>query len=185
MKIQALTILFLICVKSASGSMAINDQVPHFQAINSEGKSWNSKKFIGQKKLLLYFYPAAMTGGCTKQACAYRDDLKKWNSLGVEVIGISGDQPSNLSLFKKAENINFTLLSDPTGKIAKIFNVPVGKGGIIERFFKGDKYTLERGVTVKRWTFLISQTGKLLYKNNQVNAVKDSEQVMNFVKSKN
>ena len=65
-----------------------------------------------------------------------------------------------------------------------IFYVPVGKGGIIERFFKGDKYTLERGVTVKRWTFLISQTGKLLYKNNQVNAVKDSEQVMNFVKSK-
>ena len=185
MKIQGLTILFLICVKSVFGAMAINDQVPHFQAINSEGKSWNSKKFIGQKKLLLYFYPAAMTGGCTKQACAYRDDLKKWKSLGVEVIGISGDQPSNLSLFKKAENINFTLLSDPTGKIAKIFNVPIGKGGMIERFFKGDKYTLERGVTVKRWTFLISQTGKLLYKNNQVNAVKDSEQVMNFVKSRN
>ena len=185
MKIQVFTILFLICIKSTIGSIAINDQVPHFQAINSEGKSWNSNKFIGQKKLLLYFYPAAMTGGCTKQACAYRDDLKKWKSLGVEVVGISGDQPSNLSLFKKAENINFTLLSDPTGKIAKIFNVPVGKGGIIERFFKGDKYTLERGVTVKRWTFLISQTGKLLYKNNQVNAVKDSEQVMNFVKSKN
>ena len=185
MKIQVPVILFLIFFHSANGAMIVNQQVPHFQAINSEGKSWDSKKFIGQKKLLLYFYPAAMTGGCTKQACAYRDDLKKWKDLGVEVVGISGDQPSNLSLFKKSENINFTLLSDPTGKIAKIFDVPVGKGGIIERFLKGDKYTLERGVTVKRWTFLISQSGKLLYKNNQVNAVKDSEQVMNFVKSKN
>ncbi len=185
MKFHSIQILFLFLAKSTIGEIVVNDQVPNFQAINSEGKTWNSQKVLGQKKLLLYFYPAAMTGGCTKQACAYRNDLEKWKDLGVEVVGISGDQPSNLSLFKKSEKINFTLLSDPTGKIAKIFGVPIGKGGMIERFSQGDKYTLERGVTLKRWTFLISQTGKILYKNNQVNAVKDSENVMKFLKSQN
>jgi peroxiredoxin Q/BCP len=183
MKFHSFLTLFLILVNSTLGEIEVNEQVPEFKAINSEGKTWESQKILGQKKLLLYFYPAAMTGGCTKQACAYRNDLKKWKELGVEVVGISGDQPSNLSLFKQAEKINFTLLSDPTGKIARIFDVPIGKGGMIERFIRGDKYTLERGVTLKRWTFLISQTGKLLYKNNQVNAIKDSENVMKFLKS--
>ena len=77
-----------------------------------------------------------------------------------EIIGISGDQVENLS-FAKSENIPFTLLSDPTGKVAKLFNVPTSKGGKIERFVNGDRYTLERGITTKRWTFLISKNGKL------------------------
>lgn len=165
-------------------ALNLNDQVPTFEAVDSNGQRWDSNKFLGKKDILIYFYPAAMTGGCTKQACAYRDNYSEWKKQNIEVIGISGDQFKNLSLFAKAERIPFTLLSDPDGKVANLFGVPTTKGGMIERFFQGDKYTLERGITAKRWTFLISKSGKLLYKNNQVNALKDSETVMKFIKKK-
>ncbi|MDG0964276.1 MAG: hypothetical protein P8O23_04390, partial [Opitutales bacterium] len=69
--------------------------------------------------------------------------------------------------------------------VAKLFNVPISKGGIIERFLKGDKFTLERGVTPKRWTFLISKSGKLIYKNDQVTASEDSSNVMKFINKQN
>lgn len=185
--INAISKFYLLAaftISSSSMAININDQVPSFRAVDSTGAIWESKTFLGQKQILLYFYPAAMTGGCTKQACAYRDDIEKWKILGVEVIGISGDQPASLSIFKKAKGLPFTLLSDPTGKVANLFNVPSGKGGVIERFVNGDKYTMERGVTAKRWTFLISKTGKLLYKNTNVSASKDSETVLQFLKRK-
>jgi peroxiredoxin Q/BCP len=86
-----------------------------------------------------------------------------------------------LTLFRKAEKIPFTLLSDPNGKIANLFNVPTQKGGIIERFYMGNKYTLTRGVTSMRWTFLISKSGKIIYKNNQVDPTKDSQTVLEFI----
>lgn len=184
MKFSLSIILIFLSFLNPLLALEINDVVDNFEAIDSKGKTWKSEKFRNRKHILLYFYPAAMTGGCTKQACAYRDDHEEWKKLGVEVIGISGDQSDNLSLFKEAEKLPFTLLSDPQGQLAKLFNVPVGKGGIIERFIKGDKFTLERGVTIKRWTFLISKSGKLLYKDNQVSASKDSKTVMEFLNNK-
>ena len=125
-----------------------------------------------------------MTGGCTKQACAFRDDREKWRERNVEVVGISGDQPEGLALFKRAERLNFTLLADPDGKVAKAFGVPAGKGGSIDRFVKGEKFTLNRGVTTKRWTFLLAKDGKVLYKNDKVQAPMDSSTVLNFLKKK-
>lgn len=166
-------------------ALNISDSVPNFEAIDANKNTWRLDKFHSKKYVLLYFYPAAMTGGCTKQACSYRDSYQDWQKLGVEVVGISGDRSENLSLFAKAEKIPFTLLSDPDGKVAQLFQVPQKKGGIIERFFLGDKYTLERGVTIKRWTFLISKSGKLIYKNDKADPLKDSENVMKFIKNKN
>lgn len=163
-------------------ALEVGDKVPEFKALDEKGKTWSSKSFHGKKLLLVYFYPAAMTGGCTKQACAFRDDQAKWKSNNVEVVGISGDQPENLALFKEAENLTFTLLADPQGKVAKSFGVPAGKGGSIDRFVQGEKFTLNRGVTTKRWTFLVSKEGKLLYKNDKVQAAQDSSNVLDFLK---
>ncbi len=162
-------------------ALQVGDRVPDFQAIDDEGKKWESKSFRGKKLLLVYFYPAAMTGGCTKQACAFRDDRAKWKEKEVEVVGVSGDEHQNLALFKRAEGLNFTLLSDLDGKMAKAFGVPAGKGGSIDRFVKGEKFTLNRGVTTKRWTFLLSKEGKVLYKNDKVQAARDSEMVLQFL----
>ena len=184
-------IFFYICVLSCTfmsltlRALNISDSVPNFEAIDANGKTWRLDKFHSKNYVLLYFYPAAMTGGCTKQACSFRDSYQDWKKLGVEVVGISGDLPENLALFTKAEKLPFTLLSDPDGKVAELFQVPQKKGGIIERFFLGDKYTLERGVTIKRWTFLISKSGKLIYKNDKVDPLKDSANVMEFIKNKN
>ena len=165
-------------------ALEVGDRVPDLQAIDDEGKKWESKSFRGKKLLLVYFYPAAMTGGCTKQACAFRDDKAIWDGMDVEVVGVSGDQPEGLALFKEAEGLNFTLLADPDGKVAKTFGVPTGKGGSIERTVKGKKITLNRGVTTKRWTFLLSKEGKILYKNDKVQAAQDSATVQGFLKTK-
>ena len=106
------------------------------------------------------------------------------NEHGEEIGAVSGDMPSNLALFKEVENLPFTLLSDPEGKLARLFDVPTTSGGVIEKLFKGEKFKLERGVTTKRWTFLLSKQGKLIYKNEKVNASKDSEIVMEFLTKK-
>ena len=184
MSFQSLLFIFPFVLVHSLFALQVNEQVPIFQAVDSKGSKWNSQNFRGQKHLLIYFYPAAMTGGCTKQACAYRDDYKKWKKNGVEIVAVSGDMPSNFALFKEVENLPFTLLSDPEGKLARLFDVPTTSGGVIEKLFKGEKFKLERGVTTKRWTFLLSKQGKLIYKSDKVNASKDSEIVMKFLKNK-
>jgi len=181
--LSALTSILLGAVNL--NALEVGDKVSAFEALDDHGKSWKSESFRGKKLILVYFYPAAMTGGCTKQACAFRDDQAKWKERNVEVVGISGDQPEGLALFKRAEGLNFTLLADPEGKVAKAFGVPAGKGGSIDRFVKGEKFTLNRGVTTKRWTFLVSKDGKILYKNDKVQAAQDSASVLNFLNQKN
>lgn len=69
-----------------------------------------------------------MTGSCTKQACAYRDDKVSFDALNVTVVGVSGDEVKNLEYFKNAYNLNFPLLSDNVGSIAKLFGVASKNG---------------------------------------------------------
>ena len=175
---------FIVCSLNLN-ALEVGDKAPSFELLDDQGNTWKSESFRGKKLLLVYFYPAAMTGGCTKQACAFRDDRAKWREKNVEIVGISGDQPEGLALFKRAERLNFTLLADTDGKAAKAFGVPAGKGGSIERFVKGEKFTLTRGVTSKRWTFLLSKDGHVLYKNDKVQAPMDSSTVLNFLKKEN
>ena len=161
----------------AAKSLEVDDKTPIFSTLDDQGKEWCSQDVVGKHHLVVYFYPAAMTGGCTKQACAFRDDKPKWTKLNAVVVGVSGDNPEGLAHFKKAENLNFTLLADEKGEVAKKFGVPAGKGGAIKRTVDGKEVSLKRGVTAKRWTFVISKDGKVVYKNDKVNAAKDSEAV--------
>jgi len=94
------------------------DKVPDFSAIDENGNTW---KLSDQRAdyLVIYFYPAAFTGGCTKQACSYRDHDPAFKLLNAQVIGVSGDEQENLQKFKAYHSLNFTLLSDADGKIAK------------------------------------------------------------------
>lgn len=159
--------------------LTVGDAAPAFEAKTDAGKDWKSADFA-DKTLVVYFYPAAMTGGCTKQACAYRDDQKALADKGVEVVGVSGDFVPALALFKKAEKLNFTLLSDPNGSIAKKFGVPFGTGGKIKREVDGKEHTLVRGVTTKRWTFVLKD-GEVAYKNDKVDAAGDSKIILAFL----
>ncbi len=162
-----------------SVELKVGDAAPQFSAKTDAGETWNSKDHAA-KTVVVYFYPAAMTGGCTKQACAYRDDLAKLAEQDVEVVGVSGDEVDGLALFKKAESLNFNLLSDPDGAVAKKFGVPLGEGGEIQKTVDGQAHTLKRGVSAKRWTFVIKD-GKVVYKNTAVDAAGDSKAVQAFL----
>ena len=185
MKAQILTFaLFIFASYGMSGQkgLSVGDKAPEFKAPADNGSTWDIKKFLGEKYIVVYFYPAAMSSGCTKQACSYRDHKDDLQSAGVEVVGISGDKIESLQLFKQAENLNYTLLSDEKGEIAKAFGVPVGEGGSLKRTVGGTEHELVRGVTAKRWTFIIGKNKQIIYKNESVDPVKDSEEVLKFIK---
>jgi peroxiredoxin Q/BCP len=157
----------------------VGDSTPEFQSTDDQGKPWKSADHVGKRVLVVYFYPADLTGGCTRQACSFRDDMKKLTDKGVEVVGISGDSVKNHQIFKKVHNLNFALLADEDGTVAKLFGVPVSKGGDFPtKDAEGKPVVLTRGVTAQRWTFVIGKDGKILHKNTQVNAAEDSKQIL-------
>lgn len=164
-------------------TLEIGDSAPDFSTLSDNGTNWNSTDFVGKKIIVVYFYPAAMTGGCTKQACAYRDFNTEIESSNAIVVGVSGDKVEGLKLFKKAHDLNFTLLSDESGEIATKFGVPTKDGGKILREINGQEFELVRGTTASRWTFIIDKSGKIVYKNSEVDATKDTEQVLEFIKN--
>lgn len=166
----------------AQDGLKVGDKVPNFTAVTDDGGTWELQENLDNKYLVVYFYPAAMTGGCTKQACAYRDLSSELGSQNAKVVGVSGDRPENLKFFKQAHNLNFTLLSDKSGEIAQKFGVPTREGGSNTGEFQGKDFQFEREVTTSRWTFIVDKNGKVVYKNDQVNAVKDSEEVLSFLK---
>jgi thioredoxin-dependent peroxiredoxin len=163
--------------------LSTGDSAPVFKALADDGSTWDIQNFLGKKYIVVYFYPAAMTGGCTKQACSYRDHRDDLLAAGVEVVGVSGDRVENLRLFKEAENLNFTLLSDEKGDIAKAFGVPVGDGGTIKRTVGDTEHELVRDITTRRWTFIIGKNRKIIYINDSVNAENDTEEVLDFIKN--
>jgi peroxiredoxin Q/BCP len=168
--------------KAKGGQVNVGDPAPVFESTDDQGNPWKSTDHVGKKILVIYFYPADLTGGCTAQACAYRDDMKKLADKGVEVVGVSGDSVENHQKFKKVKELNFTLLADEDGSVAKKFGVPVGKGGEFKtKDADGNEIVLKRGVTAQRWTFVIGKDGKVIYKNPKVAAAQDSKQIQEVI----
>ncbi len=164
----------------------VGDKAPEFFALDENGKEWKSAEHVGKKVVVVYFYPADMTGGCTKQACAFRDDLSKLKDKGVEVVGVSGDSVRNHQLFRKAHDLNFTLLADTEGKVAEAFGVPITREEkSVKATIDGKEEVLTRTVTAKRWTFVIGLDGKVLSKNTMVAAADDSKAVFEIVTKEN
>ena len=159
----------------------VGDAAPTFEAKDDAGKDWKSSDHVGKKILVVYFYPASFTGGCTKQACGFRDDMKSLSEKDVEVIGVSGDSVKGQEAFKKFHKLNFTLLADEKGDVAKAFGVPAGKGGTVKQKIDDKEEEFTRGVTSKRWTFVIGKDGKVAYKNTEVKAAEDSKVVMDVI----
>ena len=169
---------------AGGNGVKVGDPAPKFTSTDDQGKEWKSGDVIGKKILVLYFYPADLTGGCTKQACGFRDDLAKLVDLDVVVVGVSGDSVKNHQLFKKVHKLPFTLLADEKGSVAKKFGVPVNKGGSFKYTDEdGNVHNLVRGVTANRWTFVIDKAGKIAMVNNKVNAAEDSKKIIDTVKN--
>jgi thioredoxin-dependent peroxiredoxin len=162
--------------------LKVGDPAPKFEALDDAGKPWKSTDHVGKKIMVVYFYPADFTGGCTKEACGYRDDYGKLTEKGVEVVGVSGDSSHNHELFKKAHDLTFTLLADTDGKIATAFGVPTMAGADTVMATNGDKQEpIYRNMTIQRWTFVIGKDGKIASKNTQVKAAEDSKAILDMV----
>lgn len=89
---------------------------PDFSLLDQDGNTVSLKDFAG-RKLIIFFYPAAMTPGCTKEACDFRDSLARLQGAGYEVVGISPDTPEKQKKFIEKESLTYPLLSDPDHEV--------------------------------------------------------------------
>ncbi|HEY6297097.1 MAG TPA: thioredoxin-dependent thiol peroxidase [Streptosporangiaceae bacterium] len=127
--------------------LAPGDPAPDFTLPDADGHPVSLSSFRGQR-VIVYFYPAALTPGCTKEACDFRDNLAPLGQLGVVVLGISPDQPSKLAKFRDKEALTFPLLSDPDHSVLEAY------GAYGEKVLYGKKT-----VGVIRSTFVIDADG--------------------------
>lgn len=153
---------FTVYAKANKGSAP-----PAFTLKDQDGKSFSLSKLKG-KPVVVYFYPADETPGCTKQACAFRDSYEKFKKAGAEVVGISGDDPSSHKAFAKKYRLPFTLLSDEGNKVRKEWGVP------------GDFF----GALPGRQTYVLDKTGKVqLIYNNQFQPEKHIDETLKLLQS--
>jgi peroxiredoxin Q/BCP len=101
--------------------LAPGDKAPDFTLPDSSGTPTSLADYRGQK-VILYFYPAAMTPGCTTEACDFRDSLNSLKAAGFQVLGVSKDPPAENAKFAEQQAVNFPLLSDPTLEVHRAFS---------------------------------------------------------------
>ena len=111
--------------------LKVGDTIPHFTAKDANGTDFDSQNMVGQKPLVIYFYPKDNTPGCTVQACSFRDQYEDFKDLGAEVIRISSDNVTSHGNFAKEYKLPFILLSDNDKKIRKLFGDPAGMFGLL------------------------------------------------------
>ncbi|KKW62118.1 thioredoxin-dependent thiol peroxidase [Mycolicibacterium elephantis] len=129
--------------------LEVGDKAPAFSLPDADGNIVKLSDYKG-RKVIVYFYPAASTPGCTKQACDFRDNLAELNDAGLDVIGISPDKPEKLAKFRDKENLTFPLLSDPDRKV------------LTEWGAFGEKTMYGKTVQgVIRSTFVVDEKGKI------------------------
>jgi len=158
------------------------DVVPVFEGRTQAGSLWKSSDYVGKKYLVIYFYPAAFTSGCTRQACLFRDQKEQLEAADIELIGVSGDHVEGQSLFHRHHSLNFSQLCDTEGRIAGMFGVPVREGDTISRSIDGIEHLLSRGVTASRWTFVIGKDGRVVRRSTAVDPEKDCQNVLETVR---
>jgi peroxiredoxin Q/BCP len=129
--------------------LAPGDTAPDFTLPDADGQDVSLKDYRG-RRVVVYFYPAAMTPGCTKQACDFRDNLESLHAAGIDVIGVSKDKPEKLAKFRERDSLTFPLLSDPSLDVHQAY------GAYGEKTLYGKKIT-----GVLRSTFVVDADGKL------------------------
>ena len=114
----------------------VGNNAPAFSLQNQDGKTVSLKDFKGEKYVVVYFYPKAMTPGCTQQACGIRDAKTKLSRQDTVVLGISPDKPEALAKWIEAEALQYDLLSDPDHSVLSAWNA-WGERSMYGRTFMG------------------------------------------------
>jgi thioredoxin-dependent peroxiredoxin len=144
----------------AAGMPKAGDVAPLFVGQDQDGKTVKLADLIGKKIVLLYFYPKDFTGGCTKEACGFRDRMGELKTNNVEVIGVSFDSAGSHKKFIEKYNLNFTLLADPDGKIINAYGVKMLGLKIADRV-----------------SFLINLDGKIIHVTDAMNPQKHFDEM--------
>jgi peroxiredoxin Q/BCP len=127
----------------------VGEKAPAFSLSDADGNTVKLSDYKG-RKVVVYFYPAASTPGCTKEACDFRDNLRDLNDAGLDVVGISPDKPAKLAKFRDEQKLTFPLLSDPDREVLTAW------GAFGEKMMYGK--TVEG---VIRSTFVVDEKGKI------------------------
>jgi thioredoxin-dependent peroxiredoxin len=167
-------------LSAQGGEPKVGDKAPAFEGIDDQGNPWKSSNLVGKKIVVVYFYPADFTKGCTDQACGFRDDSKALADKGVEVVGVSGDSVKTHAAFKKEHMLKFTLLSDGDGALAAKFGVPFAKKQGKAKF---KDETIVREGTANRWTVVIDTKGTVAARYAVKDAGGDSKKILQIVDS--
>ncbi|MEZ0393268.1 MAG: peroxiredoxin [Pseudobdellovibrionaceae bacterium] len=155
---------FLFLTSTSWAEIKPGDPSPLFSTKTHEGKDFDLQSRKGSWTVL-YFYPKAGTPGCTKQACAFRDNIEKIRSQGAEVFGISSDGVKEQAAFHQEHKLNFTLLADPEAEIVKKFGTKMPAVNLS-----------------KRWTFIIGPDLKIRDIQKDVDPLMDAERVAKRIK---
>jgi peroxiredoxin Q/BCP len=140
--------------------LAPGDKAPSFSLPDADGNKVSLADFKG-RKVIVYFYPAASTPGCTKQACDFRDSLAELNDAGLDVIGISPDKPEKLAKFRDAEKLTFPLLSDPDRKVLTAYGA-YGEKQMYGRTVRGvirSSFVVDEKGTIRVAQYNVKATG--------------------------
>lgn len=154
---------------SETARLEVGDKAPAFSLPDAEGETVKLSDFKG-RKVIVYFYPAASTPGCTKQACAFRDSLGELNDAEIDVVGISPDKPEKLAKFRDAESLNFPLLSDPDKKVLTAWGA-FGEKKMYGKTVQG----------VIRSTFMVDEKGKIAAAQYNVKAANTASAIQKII----
>ncbi len=144
----------------------IGEAAPDFEVLDDAGETIHLSDYLG-KEVVLYFYPRADTPGCTKEACAFRDDYSAYSDRGVVILGVSPDTVKKQAKFKLKFQLPFTLLADDDHKISEAYGVWGPKK------FMGKEYE-----GVHRMTFLIDPEGKIKQFFEKVKPAEHSKEIL-------
>lgn len=150
----------------------IGNLAPAFIMLNQDGKKVSLKEFKGKKNVVLYFYPKAMTPGCTVQACGLRDAKKQLEKEDIVVLGVSPDSVDRLQKFREKEALNFDLLSDEEHEIAEKYGVWALKKNYGREYWG-----------IVRSTFIIDKNGRLQHIMDKVKTKSHHDDVLDWIKN--
>ncbi|CAN5353784.1 thioredoxin-dependent thiol peroxidase [soil metagenome] len=148
----------------------VGDTAPSFTLPDADGNTVALSDYQG-RKVIVYFYPAASTPGCTKQACDFRDSLAELDGAGLDVVGISPDKPEKLAKFRDAEGLTFPLLSDPEKKVLTAWGA-FGEKKMYGKTVQG----------VIRSTFVVDSDGSIEVAQYNVKAAHTSTNIQKLIK---
>ena len=153
-------------------TLTVGDKAPLFSLLDENNNTVALTHYIGKKQVLVYFYPKAMTPGCTVQAQGLRDSKANLDTLNTVVFGISPDEPKKLAKFCQRDDLNFTLLSDVDHQVADDFGV----WGL--KKFMGREYD-----GIHRLSFLIGLDGNIAHVFNKFKTKDHHEVVLDILSS--